>query len=929
MDSPLANKQWERYTWTPGEEITDVKLNAIEQKLEDLHGPAMHAIRYDIDQDLTEEEKRQVKKNFNITSTVGSHAMGENDKNKAYILGTTTAPVENDEVTATMVADPGVYLDTDSGSLTITGAFSQGRKANTEVGMNSFASGWNVEASGFFSHAKGLNTIAAADQSYAEGFYTEARSTNAHAEGQLSKALGINSHAEGSKTQAVGANSHAECDETFTYGDCSHAEGMQTSAIGKYSHVEGEGGTIKKGVIKLTGDEDEDTYTFDALPSNMSNYDNTYHYYLFYKNKYIGVRKIYPANHKIVLNSTLFEALDSKEVDVYAFPTVAFGNGSHAEGYHTVAQGQQSHAEGSDTVAEEQNSHAEGDGTRAGMSAHAEGSATIAEGPYSHSEGSTTKAKGISSHTEGADTLAEGQNAHAEGETTVAKGKSSHVEGTKTVAIGNSAHAEGVGLNTRTSTIVLTGASKATTYTYNTLPGGFFSNNIEFYYILNNTRYYLITNINEQKKQITLQQTLSSSAITSKTFNIYAFDGVASGVGAHSEGEYTAAAGEASHAEGGDTSATGNRSHAEGDLSRARGAATHAEGHNTEASGVYSHAEGEGTATTHKSQHVFGRYNNVDSSTNSVYQYGNYVEIVGNGTDDTRSNARTLDWNGNEWLAGTLTAKNIDGTSGRMVDVFIQGTQGDKTAAWKGNAPFSALHDGQIISYWLPVASASSSVTLELTLTNGTSLTTGAIPVYINGTTRVKDHIPANNIIVMVYRENVAIKNSSGVASNYTGWWILRSQDTTTNTYDRTQYKMDVISAEAIPQATIGVFNRDHKLIKLAENAAFDITKPILYVSTAYAAADEKKITNYIQYGAPFDFTQMSSGVTSAAGDTVYIEGTLSGIMFKPLKIIAGTPSSSTAHTYILLGHLSTATKMCLPAEHPFFGFKNNVFTRI
>jgi chitodextrinase len=35
----------------------------------------------------------------------------------------------------------------------------------------------------------------------------------------------------------------------------------------------------------------------------------------------------------------------------------------------------------------------------------------------------------------------------------------------------------------------------------------------------------------------------------------------------------------------------------------------------------------------------------------------NYVEIVGNGTaTDARSNARTLDWAGNEWLAGNLTA---------------------------------------------------------------------------------------------------------------------------------------------------------------------------------------------------------------------------------------------------------------------------------
>ena len=38
---------------------------------------------------------------------------------------------------------------------------------------------------------------------------------------------------------------------------------------------------------------------------------------------------------------------------------------------------------------------------------------------------------------------------------------------------------------------------------------------------------------------------------------------------------------------------------------------------------------------------------------------GSYIEIVGNGTSGlAQSNARTLDWSGNEWLAGTLSMKN-------------------------------------------------------------------------------------------------------------------------------------------------------------------------------------------------------------------------------------------------------------------------------
>ena len=124
----------------------------------------------------------------------------------------------------------------------------------------------------------------------------------------------------------------------------------------------------------------------------------------------------------------------------------------------------------------------------------------------------------------------------------------------------------------------------------------------------------------------------------------------------HAEGYYTEATEEYSHAEGGWSKATGFGAHAEGYRSTASGEHSHAEGSTTEASGNDSHAEGTYTIANHKSQHVFGRYNTEDNSTNAANDYGNYAEIVGNGTSALiRSNARTLDWNGNEALAGSLT----------------------------------------------------------------------------------------------------------------------------------------------------------------------------------------------------------------------------------------------------------------------------------
>jgi len=117
----------------------------------------------------------------------------------------------------------------------------------------------------------------------------------------------------------------------------------------------------------------------------------------------------------------------------------------------------------------------------------------------------------------------------------------------------------------------------------------------------------------------------------------------------------TTASGSGSFAEGNSTVASGIRAHAEGEVTTASGYTAHAEGTGTTASGNYSHAEGENTIAKNRAQHVFGQNNLADTSTAGENVRGNFIEIVGNGTSTSnRSNARTLDWSGNEVLAGGL-----------------------------------------------------------------------------------------------------------------------------------------------------------------------------------------------------------------------------------------------------------------------------------
>lgn len=106
---------------------------------------------------------------------------------------------------------------------------------------------------------------------------------------------------------------------------------------------------------------------------------------------------------------------------------------------------------------------------------------------------------------------------------------------------------------------------------------------------------------------------------------------------------------------GNEVSATNNNTFAHGYQTVASHYCAHAEGWQTTASGQSSHAEGEGTIANHRNQHVFGRFNVADPSTAVADADGTYVEIVGNGGGSgSRSNARTLAWNGNETLAGSL-----------------------------------------------------------------------------------------------------------------------------------------------------------------------------------------------------------------------------------------------------------------------------------
>lgn len=122
-------------------------------------------------------------------------------------------------------------------------------------------------------------------------------------------------------------------------------------------------------------------------------------------------------------------------------------------------------------------------------------------------------------------------------------------------------------------------------------------------------------------------------------------------------GYQTEAKGDGATAIGGFSKASGDAAFAEGWETSASYRGSHAEGINTIAKGQGSHAEGQYTKASSASQHSQGKYNIED--TNSTY-----VDIIGNGTSDTaRSNAATVDWDGNAWYAGNVYVGSTSGTN--------------------------------------------------------------------------------------------------------------------------------------------------------------------------------------------------------------------------------------------------------------------------
>ena len=493
------------------------------------------------------------------------------------------------------------------------------------IGKYSFSNGNGTTASGETSHAEGNWSTASGEASHAEGIWSTASGEASHAEGNWSRASGDYSHAEGNETTASGDYSHAEGASTNALNRVSHAEGYYSRAEGDYSHAEGNNTIASSESQHVQGKynikDTEGKYAHIVGNGDSNNRSNAHTLDWNGNAWYAG--DVQGSNLPYTVSSKVLTTVSASNVKLNNDITVNNVSINRDKRYYIEFLGSKklcslliSEKQGNAIICSIGNYNIQVYDNSTNIiisiikSSQSDGPAldslnddqiTTYDLNDSDIIANATdlviyeeEIKYLDSKYLETDLIL--QNSISIGRVGDI-GTGSSAIGVSVEALGVSSHAEG---NFTTASGNFSHAEGAST---------------------------------------------TASGVSSHTEGNFT---TASGNFSHAEGDSTTSSGESSHAEGNFTTASGNYSHAEGDSTTSSGESSHAEGNVTTASGNYSHAEGSYTTASSENQHVQGKYNIEDTK-------NKYAHIVGNGTDSTKSNAHTLDWNGNAWFAGKLT----------------------------------------------------------------------------------------------------------------------------------------------------------------------------------------------------------------------------------------------------------------------------------
>lgn len=595
------------------------------------------------------------------------------------------------------------------------GGISHAEGHTTEAKYCAHAEGGQTKAYGNYSHTEGNTTQANGSSSHSEGMGTVADKDYSHAEGKDTKANGTAAHAEGGGTIAKGTYSHSEGHITYSQGSCSHSEGDSTNKITDVITVSNEMEIYDS--IKGNWDENKFSYGY-GVASHTEGKDNiswgARAHAEGYQNIAKGENSHAEGYNTRAIGSHAHAEGHTTEAKYCAHAeggdTKAHGNYSHAEGNNTQANASASHSEGIGTKASSAYQHVQGkynvedtsgkyvhivgwgssDSARANIHTLDTSGNAWFKGDV---EANGVSLANVSKIAEDADSAAselkeysgvidviDVYNISDPDERAIYRMPLYYliIDGKfhdyATVKIrqwaqlpsepGEPAAKDFV--NSRGDTVdyytVYLNLTDEKYYVYynsawselSSVASSLFGENYSFAGTYTNASEIPTTNSVAILKTSALY-TLAYGRVTRVISNR-----ATSYFGESFNSIDNKATGSFSHAEGVRATASGYAAHAEGDGTAASGPESHTEGGGTEARGWCSHAEGYFTVAAGSRQHVQGKYNIVDNQ-------HKYAHIVGNGTNEdvldengniieqNRSNAHTLDWQGNAWYAKSLS----------------------------------------------------------------------------------------------------------------------------------------------------------------------------------------------------------------------------------------------------------------------------------
>jgi hypothetical protein len=254
-------------------------------------------------------------------------------------------------------------------------------------------------------------------------------------------------------------------------------------------------------------------------------------------------------------------------------------------------------------------------------------------------------------------------------------------------------------------------------------------------------------------------------------------------------------------------------------------------------------------------------------------------------------------------------------------------------AKWTFNTGLTVA-DGDMFTIKLPVAGHSYGE--YISIDNGTNY----YPVGYNTNSLLTTHFPVGAIITVVFKSDGQINSIYPVAGgdakvNVDGgaFYVQNLYDSgNSNTYDRNRYNAAIKAwGTALVAGNIivaGTGTNAGLYMHLKQNAAFDITYPILYLNEAVAASGTTTNT--------YDILNIATATTQTGTWTAYkpvfIKGQLSGTTFTPISATPLTqtiPTTADGYEYILLGIATATTTVYLQERHPIYAYRNGVFGEI